>query len=63
MSGKTTLCVSLSRSYDIHEGTLTDQGAPADHSATLARRTGCNQSVQLKSVGRAPANMGELVGK
>ena len=45
--------IRATRKHEIQEGTLTDQGAPSDHSGILARRANCIQSVQLNSVGGA----------
>ena len=45
--------IGATRSHDLHEGTLADHGAPADHSKILVRRTDCYQLVQMKSVGGA----------
>jgi hypothetical protein len=43
--------IGASRSHDLHEAILADQGAPADHSEILARRTNWIQLVWLNSVG------------
>jgi hypothetical protein len=45
--------IEAARTHDLQEAILANQGAPADHSEILARRTNWNQSVRLNSVGRA----------
>ncbi len=45
--------IGATRSHDLQKAILADQGAPADHSKILARRTNVIMSVQLNSVGRA----------
>ncbi len=44
--------IGASRSHDLHEAILADQGAPADHSKISARRAGITMLVRLNSVGR-----------
>ncbi len=43
--------IGATRSHELPEATLDPKGAPADHSAILAWRTGWNQSILLNSVG------------
>jgi hypothetical protein len=45
--------IGATRSHDLPEAILADQGAPADHSEISARRTNVIKSVRLNSVGRA----------
>ena len=45
--------IGATRTHDLQEAILVNQGAPADHSKILARRTDWIQSVWLISVGRA----------
>ncbi len=45
--------IGATRSHDLPEAILADQGAPADHSEISARRTDVIKSVRLNSVSRA----------
>jgi hypothetical protein len=50
--------IGATRSHDLQEAILTDQGASADHSKILVRRTDWIQLVQLNSVGGAHPPVG-----
>jgi len=45
--------IGATKSHDLPEAILADQGAPADHSEISARRTNVIKSVRLNSVGGA----------